>query len=62
MRILWNLKTHIREMSDVIAQGLVLPVPYPLEIVLVSRLLASSNEIIDERLAQFLPRIEGVLG
>jgi hypothetical protein len=62
MRNLWNFEAHIRETSDVIAQGLILPVPYPLEIVLVSRLLVGSNEIFNERLAQFLLRVEGVFG
>ena len=45
---LWDLETHIREASDVIAQGLVFSVPYPLEIVLVSRLLAGGDEGVDE--------------
>jgi len=62
VRNLRNLEAHIREASDVIRQGLILPVPYPLEIVFVSRLLAGSNEIVNKRLAQFLPRIERVLG
>jgi len=61
MRNLRDLKAHIQETSDVIAQRFILPIPYPLEIVFVSRLLAGSNEIVNERLAQFLPRIEGVL-
>ena len=61
MRNLRDLKAHIRETSDVIAQRFIHPIPYPLEIVFVSRLLAGSNEIVNERLAQFLPRIEGVL-
>jgi len=43
-------------------QGLILPVPYPFEIIFVSGLLAGSNEIINKLLAQFFPRIEGVLG
>jgi len=42
---------HIREASDVITQGLILPVPYSLEIVLVAGLLAGSDEIINESLA-----------
>jgi len=55
MRNLWDLEAHIREASDVVTQGLVLPVPYPLEIVFVSGLLAGSDEIINESLTQFLP-------
>jgi len=46
-------EAHIREASDVIAQGLVFSVPYPLEIVLVSRLLAGGDEVVDECLPQF---------
>ena len=57
-----NLEAHIREASDVVAQGLILPVPYPLKVVFVSRLLAGSDEVIDECLAQFLPRVKRVLG
>ena len=55
VRNLWDLKTHIQQMSDVIAQWFILAVPYPLEIVLVSWLLIGSDEIIDERLPQFFP-------
>ena len=43
-------------------QGLVLPVPYSLEIVFVSRLLVGSDEIVNKRLAQFFLGVEGVLG
>ena len=46
-----DLKAHIRESSDVIAQRFVFPVPYPFEVVLVPRLLAVSDEIVDECLA-----------
>jgi len=53
-----NLEAHIREASDVVAQGLILPVPYSLKVVFISRLLAGSNEFIDKCLAQFLPRIK----
>jgi len=52
---------HIRESSDVITQRLVLPVPYSLEIVFVPRLLAGSNIIVYKCLAQFFPRVKGVL-
>ena len=55
---LWDLEAHIREASDVIVQGFILSIPYPLEIVFVSWLLTSSDEIVDERLSQFVPRIE----
>ena len=57
-----DFKTHIRESSDVIAQRLVFLVPYPLEVVLVPRLLAGSDEIVDKRLAQFFLGVERVLG
>ena len=57
-----DLKAHIRESSDVIAQRLVFPVPYPFEVVLVSRLLACGDKIVDESLAQLFSRVEGVLG
>jgi len=52
---LWDLEVHIREASDVITQGFIFSVLYPLEIVLVSRLLTCGDEIVDERLPQFLP-------
>ena len=52
---LWDLEAHIREASDVIAQGLNFPVPYPLKIVLISRLLAGGDEVVDECLPKFLP-------
>jgi len=61
VRNFWNFKTHIRESSDVIAQRLVFSIPYSLEVVLVPRLLAGSDEIVDKRLAQFFPRVERVL-
>ena len=43
-------------------QRLVFPVPYSLEVLLVPRLLAGSDEIVDKRLAQFFPRVKRVLG
>jgi len=46
-----DLEAHIQESSDVIAQGLVFPVPYPFEVVLVPRLLAGGDEVVDESLA-----------
>ena len=52
---LWDLEAHIREASDVIAQGLIFSVPYPLEIVLVSWLLAGSDDGVNECLLQFFP-------
>jgi len=51
---LWDLEAHIRETSDVITQGFVLSVPYPLKIVFISRLLVGSDEVVDERLPKFL--------
>ena len=52
---LWDLDTYIREASDVIAQGLNFPFPYPLKIIFISRLLAGSDEVVDESLPEFLP-------
>ena len=52
---LWDLEEHIREASDVIMHGLIFPVPYPLKIILISRLLAGSDDVVDERLPKFLP-------
>jgi len=46
-----DLKAHIRESSDVIVQRLVFPVPYPFEVVLVPRLLARGDKVVDEGLA-----------
>jgi len=57
-----DLEAHIRESSDVIAQRFVLPVPYPFKVVLVPRLLACSDEIVNKSLAELFPRVEGVLG
>ena len=57
-----NLEAHIRDASDVVTQGLILPVPYPLKVIFISGLLAGTNEVIDKCLAQFLPRIKRVLG
>jgi len=51
----WDLEAHIREASDVITQGLVFPVAYTLKIVLVSQLLAGSDEVVDECLPQLFP-------
>ena len=62
MRNFRDLKTHIRESSDVIAQRFVFSVPYSLEVVLVPRLLAGSDEIVDKCLAQFFLGVERVLG
>jgi len=47
----WDLKVHIRESSDVITQRLVFLVPYPFEVVLVPKLFAGGDEIVDESLA-----------
>jgi len=62
MRNFRDFKTHIRESSDVIVQRFVFPVPYPLEVVLVPRLLAGSDEVVDKCLAQFFLGIERVFG
>ena len=43
-------------------QRLVFPVPYPFEVVLVARLLAGSDEIVDKCLAQLFLGVERVLG
>jgi len=52
---LWNLEAHIQDASDVVAQGLILSVPYPLKVVFVPRLLVGGDKVVDEYLAQFLP-------
>ena len=57
---LWDLEAHIREASDVVVQGFVFPVPYPLKIIFISRLLAGSDEVVDECLPEFLPRVKRV--
>jgi len=57
-----DFKMHIQESSDVIAQRLVFPVPYPLEVILVPRLLVGSDEIVDKLLAQFFLGVERFLG
>jgi hypothetical protein len=46
-----DLKVHIRESSDVVAQRFVFPISYPFEVVLVPRLLAGGDEVVDEGLA-----------
>jgi len=48
--------------EDFFKRGFGIPVPYSLEVVLVPRLLAGSDEIVDKRLAQFFPRVKRVLG
>jgi hypothetical protein len=57
-----DFKAHIQESSDVIAQRLVFPVPYSHEVVLVPRLLAGGDEIVDKCLAKFFLGVERVLG
>jgi hypothetical protein len=50
MRDSWDLQTHIRETSDVVAQRLACSVTYALEVVLVDWLVACGDEIVDEGL------------
>jgi hypothetical protein len=46
----WDLETHIREASDVVAQQLTCSVTYALEVILVTRLVTCGYEIVDESL------------
>jgi hypothetical protein len=46
-----DLKAHIRESLDVVTQWLVLPVPYPFEVIFVPGLFVGSDKIVDECLA-----------
>jgi hypothetical protein len=62
VRNFWNLKAHIREPSDVIAQRFVLLVPYSLEIVFVPGLFTGSDEIVNKRLAELFLGVKGVFG
>jgi hypothetical protein len=57
----WDLETHIRESSDVVAQRLVCSVTYALEVVVVARLVTCGDEIVDEGLSKVRPPIELVL-
>jgi phage-related holin len=57
----WDLETHIREASDVVAQWLACSVTYALEVVLVARLVTCGDEIVDEGLPKVRPGIELVL-
>jgi hypothetical protein len=57
----WDLETHIREMSDVVAQRLACSVTYVLEVVLVARLVTCGDEIVNEGLPKVGPAIELVL-
>jgi hypothetical protein len=43
----WDLETHIREASNVVAQRFTCSVTYALEVVLVARLVTCGDEIID---------------
>jgi hypothetical protein len=54
----WDLETHIREVSDVVAQWLACSVMYALEVVLVARLVTCGDEIVDEDLPKVRPGIE----
>jgi hypothetical protein len=57
----WDLETHIREASNVVAQRLACSVTYALEVILVARLVTCGNEIVDEGLPKGRPAIELVL-
>jgi hypothetical protein len=57
----WDLETHIREASDVVAQRLACSVTYALEVVLVARLVTCGDEIVDEGLPKGRPAVELVL-
>jgi hypothetical protein len=46
----WDLETHIREASDVVAQWFACSVTYALEVVLVARLVTFGDEIDNEGL------------
>ena len=57
---LWDLDAHLREASDVLAQWLIFAISNSLQIIFVSGLFASSNEVVDECLPELLPRIKVV--
>jgi hypothetical protein len=57
----WDLKTHIREATDVVTQRLAYSVTYALEVVLVARLVTCGNEIVDEGLLKVRLAIKLVL-
>jgi hypothetical protein len=46
----WDLETHIREASNVVAQRLACSVTYALKVVLVAWLVTCGDEIVDEGL------------
>jgi hypothetical protein len=57
----WDLKTHIREASDVVTQRLTCLVMYALEVILVARRITCGDEIVNEGLPKVRPAIELVL-
>jgi hypothetical protein len=57
----WDLETHIREASDVVAQRLAWSVTYALEVILVARLVTCGDEIVNEDLPKVRPAVELVL-
>jgi hypothetical protein len=57
----WDLETHIREATNVVAQRLACSITYALEVVLVARLVTCGNEIVDEGLPKVRPGVELVL-
>jgi hypothetical protein len=57
----WDLETHVREASDVVAQRLACSVTYTLEVVLVAWLVTYGDEIVDEGLPKGRPAVELVL-
>jgi hypothetical protein len=61
MRDLGDLKTHIRETSDVVTQWFACSVAYALKVVLVARLVTHDDEVVDESLLELRPAIEPVL-
>jgi hypothetical protein len=57
----WDLETHIREASDVVAQWLTCSVTYELKVILVALLVTCGDEIVDEGLPKGRPAVELVL-
>jgi hypothetical protein len=57
----WDLETHIREASDVVAQWLTYSVTYALEVILVAWLVTCGDEIVDESLPKVRLAIKLVL-
>jgi hypothetical protein len=57
----WDLETHIREASDVVAQRLACSIMYALKVVLVAQLVTCGDEIVNEGLPKGRPAVELVL-